>query len=257
MRRAARTAGTAIRCAPQGCRCRCRALRSGSSKPGIVGPTSFRSIDTSPLPREFDRVAAEIEQHLAQPPGSPITQSGSSGSMFVISSSPLACAWIGEQMRDVVDGVAQIHVDPLQIELAGFDLREIEDVVDDGEQARRRCRGWSRCDRAASGQGWSPAAAPSCRSRRSSACEFRGSCWRGTATSPAPRARHAPSPDSSSAFGRLQVAGSQRDLLRRARRRGRRRCPTRSRYRAPRRQDDAEHAAGAETTASDRSAASA
>ncbi len=67
----------------------------------------------------------------------------------------------------------------IERQLAGVDLREIENVVDDGEQriarldddvgegflARRRVRSW-------------PAARP-CRARRSSACGSRGSYWRG------------------------------------------------------------------------------
>ena len=40
-----------------------------------------------------------------------------------------------QQVRDLVHGAAQIHVDPLEIQLAGFDLREVEDIVDDREQS--------------------------------------------------------------------------------------------------------------------------
>ena len=107
---------------------------------------------------------------------------------------PLRVRLDGEQMRNVVHHAAQVHVDLLQIELAGFDLGEVEDVVDDREQSRRRCRGSFRCDRAASGRDRFPAAARSCRSPRSWACGFRGSCWPGIATSPGRRARRGPLP---------------------------------------------------------------
>ena len=40
----------------------------------------------------------------------------------------------GQQVERVLDAGAQVEGSALQFELAGFDLREVEDVVDDGEQ---------------------------------------------------------------------------------------------------------------------------
>ena len=52
------------------------------------------------------------------------------------------------------------------------------------ENEGRRWREWFPCSRAAPLSGWTPAAALPCRSRRSWACGFHGSCWRGTRSSP-------------------------------------------------------------------------
>ena len=161
-------------------------------------------------------------------PGSPITHSGSSGIDVGDELESLGVRLDRQQMRDVVDGVAQVDVDALEIELAGFDFREIENVVDDGEQARRRCRGSSRYDRAAFGRVRCRAAVRSCRSRRSSACGFHGSCWRETATSPAPRVRHAPSPAATRHWP-IPDPACAAPLARRSAPASRRRRPTRSR----------------------------
>ncbi len=46
----------------------------------------------------------------------------------------LAVGQLGEQVGDVLHQLAQVEVDPLELQLAGFDLGEIEDVVDDAQQ---------------------------------------------------------------------------------------------------------------------------
>ena len=104
---------------------------------------------------------------------------------------PCCCGLRGQQLERRPPHVAQVEVDRFQLELAGLDLREIEDVVDDGRAAPRpdSAHGLARIallvvERACR------AADRSCRSRRSSACGFRGSCWRGTllfALAPPPR----------------------------------------------------------------------
>ena len=66
--------------------------------------------------------------------------------------------------RRVVDALAQVEVERLELELAGLDLREVEDVVDDRQQrlgrALRRSRAYSRCSAV---ERRSRAAARSCR----------------------------------------------------------------------------------------------
>jgi len=42
-----------------------------------------------------------------------------------------------EDEQCFVDHVAQIEVDVLQVELAGLDLREVEDVIDEEQQRIR------------------------------------------------------------------------------------------------------------------------
>ena len=39
-----------------------------------------------------------------------------------------------EEPGDVFEGIAQIHVELLELELAGFHFREVQNVIDDGEQ---------------------------------------------------------------------------------------------------------------------------
>ena len=82
----------------------------------------------------------------------------------------------------------------VQLELAGLDARQVEDVVDqrqqvlaallDRRQARRAARSLERAGRAA-GSAHS-------RGSRSAACAARGSCWRGRRSWPGWRPRRAP-----------------------------------------------------------------
>ena len=41
---------------------------------------------------------------------------------------------LGKQVRDILDQLAEVEVDALDLQLAGFDLGEIEDVIDDVQQ---------------------------------------------------------------------------------------------------------------------------
>ena len=45
---------------------------------------------------------------------------------------------LGEQLGHVLDDLGQVEVDRLEPQLAGLDLREVEDVVDHREQELRR-----------------------------------------------------------------------------------------------------------------------
>src|SRR6202044_382711 len=39
-----------------------------------------------------------------------------------------------EKPGDVFESIAQVHIERFELELAGFDFREVENVVDDGQQ---------------------------------------------------------------------------------------------------------------------------
>ena len=83
---------------------------------------------------ELDRVADQIEQHLAQPGRVPAQLAGE-GRIDVGAEIQTAIAGARLQReKHLVDGLAQGEVDGLDAELARLDLREIEDVVDDAEQ---------------------------------------------------------------------------------------------------------------------------
>ncbi len=40
----------------------------------------------------------------------------------------------GQKARDVLEGIAQVDVERFQLQLAGFDFREVQNVIDDGQQ---------------------------------------------------------------------------------------------------------------------------
>ncbi len=102
--------------------------------------------------------------------GSPSTRSGTPGSTLTMSSGFFAAACTAISMPRSSTHVAHAHVDAVDFELAGLDLRVIQDVVDDPEQ---RCRAGAdrfRELRAARTASACRAAARSCRSRHSAAC---------------------------------------------------------------------------------------
>ena len=100
---------------------------------------------------ELHGVAAEVHENLAQARRVALDEIGHGGIDVRGELQALAVRLDGEQARHVFDGVAQVELDVLEIELAGFDLGEVENVVDDGEQRASRCRGSSRCSRAGVG----------------------------------------------------------------------------------------------------------
>ena len=62
---------------------------------------------------------------------------------------PLAVRLRREHLARVLDRLAQVEVVRVELELAGLDLREVEDVVDDAEQRLARARRRSARTRAA------------------------------------------------------------------------------------------------------------
>ena len=87
---------------------------------------------------EFDRIADQVNQHLPQP-GRVAGQTvrhllGDEIDEF----NALAGAALAEQVGDFGDQLARIELDHCQIETTGFDLRQIENVVDDPEQRLAR-----------------------------------------------------------------------------------------------------------------------
>ena len=116
---------------------------------------------------------------------SPTTRSGARRSMKARSSSPLPRALLGQQLDGGVDRLGEVELGVLELELAGLDLRQVEDVVDDRQQRVARESDHATRSRAARRSGRCRAAARPSRSRRSSACAAHGSWWPGTATSSA------------------------------------------------------------------------
>ncbi len=90
-----------------------------------------------PLLGEFDRVADKVEQDLAD--SRRIAPEAARGSR--IDQRPELQSLLRrlrrEQRRRTLHDLDQIEVDRFELDLAGFELRDIEDVVDDGQQRFR------------------------------------------------------------------------------------------------------------------------
>ena len=93
---------------------------------------------TSPSLRELDGVADQVEQHLPEPAASPNSTSGTSGSTSADQLQPLPVGTHGQGPQRVAQGRPHREVGQVQLQLAGLDLGEIEQVVDDAEQVVRR-----------------------------------------------------------------------------------------------------------------------
>ena len=108
---------------------------------------------------------------------------------------------LGRARADEVErrlhAVAQVERMRLDVHPAGLDLREVEDVVDDGQQRIARVADGRDVVAAARRRAACRAAGRSCRSPRSSACGSRGSSSRGTRSWPRSRPRRRRAPPSS------------------------------------------------------------
>ena len=155
---------------------------------------------------------------------SPTTSGGTSGATRETSSSPFWCARTPSVRSVSPSSSRRSNGSRRELELARLDLREVEHVVDQAEQRLGRVLERASGTRAARCAAACRAAARPCRSRRSSACGSRGSCWPGSrswrgwrprpprapAAAPAPRAsarsrrarrrRSSPSSTSGAAF---------------------------------------------------------
>ncbi len=87
---------------------------------------------------ELDRVGKQVEQ--APAAAAPRRRRGPSGTLGVHEADqfqPLALGAFGEDFDGAFDRLADVEVEHLERQLARFDLGEIEDVVDDGQQRVR------------------------------------------------------------------------------------------------------------------------
>ena len=107
-----------------------------------------------PRPRSVNLTAlpTRLSSTWRSRPGRRARAAGTSGSTRQASSSPLACAPLGQQLaRRPRPRSRRSKSIALELELAGLDLREVEDVVDDRRAAPRRTCAPSRRTRAARG----------------------------------------------------------------------------------------------------------
>ena len=85
--------------------------------------------------RKFDSVAAEVQQDLAQAARIAAHQVRKARIDQGDDLEALGMRLNRQQSGDVFDRIAHIHVEDFQIELAGFDLGEIQNVIDDRQAA--------------------------------------------------------------------------------------------------------------------------
>ncbi len=159
----ARTAGTAFRGLSARCRCRCREPRSGSTGASSVPPCATTSTAISPalvnlmaLPirlirhcTDALRIADHLHRHVRMHVDDELQAFGRR----------LEC----QRRADIFHVAGQVHFDRIDVELAGLDLGEVENVVDDGEERIGARRGWCPRTHAASGRAACRAAGSSCR----------------------------------------------------------------------------------------------
>jgi hypothetical protein len=103
-------------------------------------PTSL-SIQMRPplaLVGELDGVAHEVHEDLAEPPGVAEDRPRYLGKNAAAEFEPLLVAACSQQPHSVLDDVAEIEGRAVERQLAGLDLRGIEDVVDEGQQRLAR-----------------------------------------------------------------------------------------------------------------------
>ncbi len=105
---------------------------------------------------------------------------GTGAAMIERISMPLAWARVPSKFDHAFDQAAQLHLFFFERHHARFDLGEIEDVVDQRKQRFARIGGSLRYRCAARTSIRFRAEAAPCRARRSSACGFHGSWWRGS-----------------------------------------------------------------------------
>ena len=89
---------------------------------------------TSPCSVNLMALPTRLVRIWRRRPGSPATQVGTSAWSMHASSSPLLAARSASKFEHVLDGCTQVEVNHLQVQLARFDLGEIQDVVNDGQE---------------------------------------------------------------------------------------------------------------------------
>ena len=100
---------------------------------------AFEQLDVEPdfaALGELDRVVDEVGQDLAEPQRVAQQVLRDAGRDVGQELQPLVVRLLRGERRDGADDLVELEVGGLEVELAGLDLGEVEDVVDDGQQRR-------------------------------------------------------------------------------------------------------------------------
>ncbi|HYY16939.1 MAG TPA: hypothetical protein VE965_09910, partial [Gammaproteobacteria bacterium] len=83
---------------------------------------------------ELNCVANQVGEDLAQATG--VAPQGHRHIIMDVAEEfqPFGLGALGKQFMDILNDLAQIEIDAFELQLAGLDLGEIQDVVDDGKQ---------------------------------------------------------------------------------------------------------------------------
>jgi hypothetical protein len=100
---------------------------------GVVLQNAHLDRDFAAL-SELHRVVAEVDQDLAEPERVAAEMGRDRGLDLEDQLEPLGRGLLGHQIPDILEHLVEIEIDRLDRQLAGLDLREIENVVDDAEQ---------------------------------------------------------------------------------------------------------------------------
>ena len=84
--------------------------------------------------RELDGVREQIQQDLTQPRTVAVDGNRHVGVDPVIDLKALGVRLVGEHLAGFLDGAPQVEVGAIELEKSGFDLREVEHVVDDPQE---------------------------------------------------------------------------------------------------------------------------
>ena len=145
---------------------------------------------------ELDGIAGEIEQHLAEPRG---VADDARGQPLVDVGGDLQALGLrarAEQLDDVLDQAVERERLRLEFELAGLDLGEIENLLDQRQQRVAGRLGGLDVGGLLRGERRVVQKTRPCRGCRSAACGSHATPWRGSATwrRSRPRRRRAPRP---------------------------------------------------------------
>ena len=127
------------------------------------GPRAGRGPRPRPRSVNFTALPTRLSSTWRSRAGSPRSRAAAPASSRRAAPGP--CRWAGSATSSATSSTTwtEVEVDRLQLELAGLDLREVEDVVDDRRAGRRRRRGRPRRTAAGARRGRCRAAARSCR----------------------------------------------------------------------------------------------
>jgi hypothetical protein len=129
-------------------------VRDGEAQVDMVLAGADRldvQVDVAVL-RELHGVVQQVHQHLAQAAGIQQHLLRHARCQPADQLEPGALRREGDEAGDFVHQRVQVGLDGIQFELAGLDLRQVEDVVDQAQQGRNRKRGSS--PGTASGAAW-------------------------------------------------------------------------------------------------------